>query len=227
MRRSDRVGAACGILGIVGNVLGVVALAEVPSAYRPGTLEAWAAESAAHPGAVVASALAFTIGLLALAGWALALGSRVRGPVARAGAAVMAAGAFLNAAGTLAPAVLVLHVAPGCTGAACAPVARALLGLTLSSDALFNLLFGGGLVAAAAALAAKERRPLLGALGVAAGLASLPVSMQVVSTAAARWLAVAAPLWIAFVGSTSVLLWRGPRPSPARKGLDAALPRTY
>ena len=120
----------------------------------------------------------------------------------------MVAGALSNAIGTVTPAVLVLHVAPGCAGEACLPVARALLGTTLTLDALFNALFGAGLVLAALALGRAERRPVLAALGVAAGLASLPVSLQVASDAGAAWLAVAAPLWLAFVAATSVLLAR-------------------
>ena len=227
--RSDRPGAVCGAIGIVGNVLGVAFLFDVPGAYRVGSLDAWAGGTAAHPAASVASAVAFTIGLVALAGWADALAGRVRSPLMRRGAALMAIGALFNAAGTLAPAVLALHVAPACAGEACLPVARALLGLTLSLDALFNLLFGAGLVAAAAALSRAERRPLLGLLGVAAGAATLPVSLQFALDAASSLLAVAGPLWLAFVAATSVLLWRrthrdlahvsgGPREAVARAG---------
>jgi len=228
MPRSDRLGAACGAIGIVGNVLGVLFLGEVPGAYRPGSLDAWAAGSLAHPVATVASAAAFAVGLVALAGWSTALGRRTRRPLARAGAAAMAAGAIVNAAGAVAPAVLVLHVRPACEAGACLPLARALLGLTLSLDALFNLLFGAGLAAAAGSLVAGERRPLLGGLGVAAGLATLPVSLQVVSDTAARWLVVAAPLWLAFVALSSVLLWRGRRVTPAvaSGGPDEALARS-
>jgi hypothetical protein len=206
--RSDRLGAACGAIGIVGNVLGVAFLYDVPGAYRLGSLDAWAEGTAAHPAASVASAVAFTIGLVALAGWADALGRRIRLPLARTGAVLMAIGALFNAAGTLTPAVLALHVAPSCVGEACVPVARALLGVTLSLDALFNLLFGAGLVATGAALARADRRPLLGFLGVAAGIATVPVSLQFALDAASNWLVAAGPLWLAFVATTSLLLWR-------------------
>ena len=207
----DRLGAALGAVGVLGNVVGVAALGGVEGAYKPSGIAAWSVGALAHPGASVASAVAFTVGLLALAGWALALGRRLRGPAAALAPGAMVAGAVVNAAGTLAPAVLVLHVAPACAeaGEGCAPVARALLGLTLSLDALFNLSFGAGMALAGLCLWREGRRPLLGSLGVAAGLATIPVAGQVAWQGAAVWLAVAGPLWLAFVAATSALLWRG------------------
>jgi hypothetical protein len=219
-RDRDRLGAALGFLGVAGNVVGVAALADVEGAYRPGSLAAWAAGSLAHPGATVVSAVAFTVGLLALAGWAAALGRRLGGPRGDLAARALAAGAALDAAGTLAPAILVLHVAPACAGEACQPVARALLGATLSLDALFNLAFGAGLALAGWVLFRSGRR-LLGGLGLAAGLATLPVAGQLAWEAAARWLVVAGPLWLAFVLATSALLWGGRmRIAPAAGGAD-------
>jgi hypothetical protein len=213
-----------GGIAVAGNVLGVAFLADVPGAYRPASLEAWVAGSLAHPGATAASAVAFVGGLVALAGWALALGRAARRPLARAGAAAVAAGALVNAAGCVAPLVLAIHVAPACAGEPCAAVGRALLGLTLSLDALFNLLLGGGLVALGAALL-RAGRPALGALGAAAGLATIPVAGQVAWEAAARLLAVAGPLWLSFVAATSVLLWRGRLRSGARPGEDPSAAR--
>ncbi|HEY6100996.1 MAG TPA: hypothetical protein VIW03_16285 [Anaeromyxobacter sp.] len=199
-RRTEPLLAACAVLGVLGNVVGVAALADVPGAYRAGEIAAWAEGAARNPRATAASAVAFTLGLLALGGWAHLL-CRRGGPLARGGAAAMALGAVLNAAGTIAPLVLVLHVLPGCPGAAaCAPVARALLGTTLTLDALFNLLFGAGLAVAAHGLRREGAlSPFEGWLGVAAGLATLPVALQFASDPAARWLAVAGPLWLIFV----------------------------
>jgi hypothetical protein len=203
------MGAALGVVGVLGNVIGVAALNGVEGAYRPGGLGTWAESALAHPGASVASAVAFTVGLLALAGWAAALGRRLGGPLAPLAAGAMAVGAVLDAAGTLLPAVLVLHVAPACAAGTCAAVARALLGVTLSLDALFNLAFGAGLALAGWTLWRAGRRPVLGGLGLAAGLATLPVAGQLAWEPAARLLAVAGPLWLAFVLATSVLLWVG------------------
>jgi hypothetical protein len=216
----DRSAALLGVLGVAGNVLGVAALADVPAAYRPASLDLWAAQAAQHPGATSASAVAFALGLLALAGWARGLALGLDGDRGRAGIAAMIAGAAMNGAGCVAPLVLVTHVLPGCTGAgSCAPTARALLGLTLSLDAAFNFLFGLGLALEGASLVRRGAR-WLGALGLAAGLATLPVSLQVVSERAASLLYVAAPLWLAFVLATSVLLWR----APAGAAASARLP---
>lgn len=182
---------------------------DVPVAYRPTDIDRWASLSLAHPSATVASAVAFILGLVALAGWASGLARSAGSLRARYGGAAIAAGALFNAAGCVTPLVWVSHVAPGCRDlAACAPTARALLGVTLSLDALFNLLLGLGLVAIGAALLAGGARAL-GALGLAAGLASIPVAGQPFSEAAAKLLGIAGPLWLLFVLATSVRLWRG------------------
>jgi hypothetical protein len=206
----DRAAAALGFLGVAGNVAGVAALAGVPAAYRPAALDAWAAQSALHPGAAAASAVAFALGLLALAGWARALAGPGAGGAARLAASAMAIGAAVNAAACVTPLVLVVHVLPSCPAPeTCAPVARALLGLTLTLDAAFNLLFGAGLALLGGLLIARGAR-WLGGLGLLAGLATMPVSLQVFSERAASLLAVAAPLWLAFVVAASVALWRAP-----------------
>ncbi len=194
-------------MGVVGNAAGVLFLADVPVAYRPGTLDQWAALSVAHPGATVASAVSFVVGLVALAGWASGLGRWLGTPGARVGASAVAAGALLNAAGCVTPIVLVTHLMPGCEGA-CGPPARALLGVTLSLDALFNLLLGVGLLGIGGALWRQGSR-VLGGLGLVAGLASLPVAGQPFSAEAAKLLAVAGPIWLAFVLASSWRLFTG------------------
>jgi len=168
----------------------------------------------------VASAITFILGLLALAGWAAGLGRRGATPAARFGGATIATGALLNAVGCVAPLVLVSHVLPGCDAGACAPVARALLGVTLSLDALFNLLLGIGLLALSPALWRRGERAVA-ILGIAAGLASIPVAGQPFSEASAKLLGLAGPLWLSFVLWTSFRMWRG---APGRGAPDGARP---
>jgi len=209
-RVTNRLGALFGVIAVVGNVVGVAVLGDVPSAYRPGAMASWVSEVVAAPGAVAISAVAFTVGLLALAGWALILGARLNTPLARAAGAVIAAGAVLDAAGTPAPLVLALHVGPLCgAGHDCLPAGAALLGMSLAADALFNLLLGIGLVLLAAVM---WRRGFawrsLAVLMLVAGLASVPVSLQVAYDAAAKLLVVAGPLWLSAIAVTSVRLWR-------------------
>ena len=211
--RTDRISAVLGVLGFAGNVAGVAFLWNVPVAYRPTDIDRWAALSAAHPEATVASAISFILGLVALAGWAAGLGRQLGTPWARLGASSIVVGALANALGCVTPLVLVSHVLPGCEGIACAPAARALLGVTLSLDALFNFLLGLGLLCLGSALWVRGIRALA-VLGLLAGLASIPVAGQPFSEAAAKLLGVAGPLWLVFVLWSSVRLWRVPAEGP-------------
>jgi hypothetical protein len=188
-----------GLTAVVGNVLGVAFLYDMPSAYRPASLDAWVAAVAEQRLATTASAVAFTIGLVALALWARELGQKLGEPLARAGAALVAFGALVNAAGTTAPLVQAVHV--GACGPACDAVGRALLGTTLAFDALFNLTVGIGLLLMARS---ARRDPWVQRLMIASGVASVPVSAQIVWDPAASLLYVAGPLWLLLVTWTSV-----------------------
>jgi hypothetical protein len=203
---------AFALAGVAGNVLGVAFLWEVPSPYRPGDLGAWLAGSHAHPVATVLSAWTFTLGLVALAVFAVLLALAAAPRSARpgwvwGGALLVAFGAALNAAGTLAPAAAVRFVAapPDPAGEA---VGRALLALTLHLDAQFNLALGIGLLAVNLGLGASSGWPRwVRALGVAAGIASLPVALQFWSDPFAKLLALSGPLWLAWIAAACL---RGP-----------------
>lgn len=80
--------------------------------------------------------------------------------------------------------------------------------MTLSLDALFNLLLGIGLLALSSALWRRGERAV-GVFGIVAGMASIPVAGQPFSEASAKLLGVAGPLWLAFVLWTSFRMWRG------------------
>ena len=205
----DRLGAASGVIGVAGNVIGVAVLGNLPSSYKPGAMPSWVREVIAHPDAAATSGVAFTIGLVGLAGWAMALGRRIDDPRARAGMGLVAAGALINAAGTTLPVVFAKHVAPSCADpAACVPVGTAMLGTSLALDSLFNLMLGGGLILTGVAMRSEPRWKRAAPLAIAAGAASTVVSGQIVSDTAAKLLTVAGPLWLAFVAWTSYRLAR-------------------
>jgi hypothetical protein len=198
--------------GWLGGLLNVAAVAWVrgmPHAYRAGDLAAWHAELLADPAAALGSSWCFTLGLVLLAGFALGLPesveSRAPGWLALGGR-LFALGAVLDAAGTLAPAVAALAFPVAGDGPA-----RALLGLALGLDATFNVLLGLGLLLMGAAL---DRLPgWLRGLGVVAGLASLPLGLQLHVDAAADWLKLSGPLWLAWVTAVGVLLVMRTRPA--------------
>jgi hypothetical protein len=201
-----------GLGAVAGNVLGVAFLWEVPEPYRPGDIAAWYGGLVARPLAAQLSAWSFVVGLVLLAAFLVLLAVAVR-PRSRgwllAGASLAAFGAVVNAAGSAAPLAAVRFVDPSQLGGLQA--AKALLGLALATDAAFNLLLGLGLVALNLALGRESGWPAWQrALGVAAGLASLPVAGQVVSDGLARLLAVSGPLWLAWIAAASAAgLWQG------------------
>jgi len=216
MNRNTGAGIA-GLVGVALNVIAVVALRDMPHAYRPGDMAAWLAELQAQPHATQLSAWAFTVGLVALATFAAGLALTVanrrtlavtdRRNLAVAGAVFFGGGAMLDAAGTMAP-IGALYVEPS--------AGLALLWLTLLLDSAFNGLLAIGLLCLASALRTDDGWPApLRWLGYVAGVASMPVALQFSSDSFAKLLAVSAPLWLAWVTWTSVLLLRG-----RRAGLD-------
>lgn len=209
-RVANRIGAACGLAGVIGNIAGIAVLGDIPSAYRPGSLTAWVHETIAAPGAASTSAMAFTLGLLAVAGWAWAVAARLESPLARFGSLAIGAGAILDAAGTPAPLVLATYLGPACrAGGECIAVGVSLLGMSLVLDALFNLLLGLGLVAFGAVMWRRASAPRwVATLVLVAGVIAIPVSLQWFSPAAADLLMFAGPLWLASIAITSVCLWR-------------------
>ena len=186
-----RIARLSTVVGVGGNLLAVLLLQRMPSAYRLARLDEWVLAVHAQPLAAAASSVSFTLGLLGVAGWAATMGRRLGGPRAAAGASLVVVGAILNALGTLAPLVQALQVGE-CQ--ACAPGGRALLGLTLTLDGLFNLLLGLGLLLMVPAVA--RRSAWDGRLFLLAGLVTLPVAAQAVWDPAASLLIVAGPLWL-------------------------------
>jgi hypothetical protein len=187
-----------GLLGVLLNVVAVAALGPVPHTYSPGDVPAWLAETVANPGNTTVSAVAFTVGLVALAAFAAGLGWAWKNAWAVVGAVFFGAGALLDAAGTMAP-IGALHVDQA-TG-------LGLMWTTLLLDSAFNGLLGVGLLCFAAGIPSDWPRPLRW-LALAAGLASLPVGLQFTSDSFAKLLAIAGPLWLTWATWASIRLMR-------------------
>jgi hypothetical protein len=194
-----RLAAIAGFVAVAGNLGAVLLLHDMPSAYRLARLDEWVAAVSSQPVAAVSSSVVFTLGLVAMAGWAHHLGRSLYTAAARAGASIVAVVSLANAIGTLSPIVQAVHV--GACGTDCNAVGRALLGLSLTLDALFNLGLGIGLLLMATAVTRERwtRRWM-----VAAGLASLPVAGQALWDPAANMLYLAAPLWLLLIVKTSI-----------------------
>jgi hypothetical protein len=203
-----RGAAIAAVLGIAGNVGAIWFLWPAAHSWQPGRLDLWFAEYAARPIDAALSGWCFTVGLVALAVFFAMLPGTTgaaRPDLVRLGALLAGAGALLDAAGTQAPTVAVSLVARE------GEATRALLGMALALDATFNLLLGAGLILLNAGLGATSGWPAWHrVLGLVAGLASLPVAGQLHSDALARLLAVAGPLWLAWVAVAAVWLARRP-----------------
>lgn len=210
IRSVMRAGALAGVVGVAGNIAGVVWLADIPSAYRPDAVAEWTVETLASPLAASLSGVSFTIGLLALAAWSVAVAARLGTPVGWGAALVLGTGAVVNAAGTLAPLVVVHLLTPACGPTpACEAASMALLGTSLALDALFNLLLGAGLVLFGWSVGHGPGPRWLAVGLMAAGAASVPVSLQIVSPIGADLLLLAAPLWLIAITVVSARMWRG------------------
>jgi len=200
-----RAARVAGLGAVAFNVLGVAALSNVPGAYRPGDLGGWYRGLLERPLEAQASAWCFVLGLLLLAVFFVVVAAgapcRSRGLLV-AGAALCSLGAAVNAAGSAAPLAVVLFLPePAFPGAEA--VARGMLGFALATDAAFNLVLGLGLVTVNVALGPDSGWPRWQrALGVAAGLASVPVAGQVGSDGWARLLAISGPLWLAWIAAS-------------------------
>ena len=191
----------CGFIAILGNIGAVAILWQMPSAYKLSKLNEWVDATRTQSFETVVSSIMFCIGLLALAELSSALGRVANDAKSELGARLLSKTARINAAGTLTPLVFVYHVVDGSGSDA---VGQALLGITLSLDALFNLGLAVGLLLFA--FSTGLSRPLRYLAGIA-GIASLPVSAQAIWGPAAYFLAIAAPFWLGLIAITSGQWW--------------------
>jgi hypothetical protein len=222
----NHLAGRAGIAGAVLNVLGVLAVSGVESAYRPEGLERWYYAISQGSTGQQWSAWCFAVGLLLLVPWVAGL-ARVLGPYAWPGAGLVVAGALVNVVGSLLPYVVAVNVPHGE-----AALGQTMLGLALVLDAFFNLAFGAGLVLLAFAMARDQHFPMwMPAFGLIAGLVTTSVVAQAWSPLGADMLALAGPLWIAWVVIVSWRLmnlkwesWETRRSAPELNRLPLATP---
>ena len=191
------------------NIAAVAFLRTSPHVYKPSSLDKWFEELTRHPQAHGWSALCFTLGTLALIPFALgvwrALWSKPKtrsllGPLA------LGLGGLLNAVSTMTVFVVARYLLPHLSGNhdSIRATSMALLGMTLSMDSLFNLVFGLGLMLVGWAQFDSERFwRWQGLLGLVAGALTVVVSLQLFSDTFARLLGIAGPLWLLWVLSVS------------------------
>ncbi|GDX78985.1 hypothetical protein LBMAG42_07960 [Deltaproteobacteria bacterium] len=193
--------------------LGVAFLRGIEGAYRPGMLDRWYYAATQHDTATAWSAWCFTLGVLLLVPWAAGL-ARALGPYSWPGAALAAVAAMLSAVGTLLPFVVVTMVPHGE-----AAIGETLLGVALTFDSLFNLVFGVAMVLLCFAMARDPQLPMwLPAYGLVASVLTMAVVSQAWSPVGADLVLLAGPAWLGWVAVTSWQLQRlSSEPSAARR----------
>ena len=203
-RSASLLVAALGVVGLGGNVAAVALLQGSPHAYKAESLGPWLGELLKTRAETEYAAVAFTVGLVALAAFFLELAALAPSPTAALGARLAALGAFFDAVGTPAPGI-VARLSRG------TPLvgAEAWLDLTIWLDATFNLFLGLGLVVLTLGARRAAAWPgWLTALGLAAGGASVVGFGQLWSDTLAGLLALSGPLWLVFVSTLIVRVAR-------------------
>lgn len=190
MTGSLRALALAGLMGVVLNIVAVVALQPFVSPYSPADIPGWLTSCAQYPLRTAVSAFSFTFGLVALAAFAFGFAAHHRTAPALVAGTFIGLGALLDAAGTPAP-LVALNTEPA--------LGQAFLRFTLLLDATFN-----GCMAIGLLVAFFVQRTRLRWLALASGLLSLPVAFQWASADAARLLALAGPAWLAWISLTCI-----------------------
>lgn len=222
----NHIAGRAGIAAVVLNILGVVALSGVESAYRPESIERWYYAVSQPDTAQPVSAWCFAAGMLLLIPWVAGL-ARVLGPYSWPGAGVVVVGATINMVGSLLPYLVAASVPHGE-----AALGQTLLSLALLLDAFFNLALGVGLVLLSLAMARDQHFPMwMSAVGLIAGLVTITVVSQAWSPLGADMVAIAGPLWLAWVTMVSWRLmnlkwesWAARRSAPELQRLPLATP---
>jgi len=188
-------GAALLVLsGAIANGLGALALPRASLAYKPGQLDAWLSVNLANPSGAEWGAILFTAGVLRMVPIAFALdrliGGRHRG-LARIGAMSMAVAALTNGMATMLPFVVSTQLAPvvDVANPLASVIATAMLGAALTADAVAIGFLGIGIMLVGVAMMADANFcRALGVLGLIAGLAVMPMTLEASYAWAAHWL---------------------------------------
>ena len=161
----NRIAAVAGIVAMVFNWTGAMFVSEIAEAYQPGLVDRWYFTALEHESSVSWGAWCLTLAVMLLVPWAVGM-ARTIGPYSWPGAAMVAMGAMLNATASLLPFVVVTHVPHGQ-----AALGETLLGMTLTMDAVFYLVFGVGLVLLNVSMARAVQFPMwLSGWGLMAGV---------------------------------------------------------
>lgn len=197
------IAGRAGLAAVGFMALGVACLRNIEGAYRPGMLDRWYYAATQHEVATTWSAWCFTLGVLLLVPWAAGL-ARALGPYSWPGAALASVAAMLSAVGTLLPFVVVQMVPHGESA-----IGETLLGVALTFDSLFNLVFGASMVLLCFAMARDPQLPMwLPAYGLVASVLTMAVVSQAWSPVGADLVLLAGPMWLGWVAVTSWKLQR-------------------
>jgi hypothetical protein len=198
------MGFLAGVAAVVFNIAAVVVLMQgVGSAYRIDELPQWLEQIAQHPYLSDAAAILFIVGVLALIPFGRVLARQLgTSPTTRFAFWALTLGASLNALGCTFP-MFVAHQPKLALDWQVFWLHRA-----IELDAAFNLGIGLALCALGLAALRQPGMRLLSRYSIFAGLITLPVSLQFFAPWAARWLAVAGPIWLLAIAFWSAWLWR-------------------
>ena len=172
------------ISAVLFNFLGVIPLLGLPGVYRPGRYEEWITSIIQQPFMNSLGGLLFTIGV----GSFFILGVLFVQSGRFWQGMLLAVGAALNGLTTLFPFVIA-YMMPTNQGA------EMLLALALLADAVYNALLGVAMIVEGRFLRNLGLK-ILGNTGIAIGIVTIPICLQVINERAALWLGIAGPLWL-------------------------------
>lgn len=213
----NRIAGACGLAAVASHAVAVACLWNVEGAFRPEALERWFYAAQQHDLASAWSAWCFALSSVLLVPWAMGL-ARALGPYAWPGAGLVTVAALLRAGPALFPFVIVTYVPHGE-----ADIAQVLFAITLTANAVFNLVWGVALVLLSLAMArALNFKMWLSGWGLLAGILAMGAVGQAWSAAAADFGLLATPVWMGWLVAASLALRELPfvRPTSVEDAVD-------